>query len=166
MRCPECILTYRSIEKFREQWTSFAERNTFCFSLAFLHNIETIFRNYIRGCITSIPPKNKWLSLMKGKINLRCKVTARRKVFILTHPKPTPLKFISMIFRIFYNSQNLKEITLKVFHFYKSTFTSFVLQSLHAHHYYSKITFYTTCFEAIYFAQLLIKKHTILSFFH
>ena len=44
-----------------------------------------------------------------------------------------------MGFRIFCNSQNLKEITLKVYHFCKSTFAPFVLQSLHAHHYYSKI---------------------------
>ena len=86
----------------------------FMFSLAFLLNIEVIFRNFIRGCIRSIPAKNRSLPQMKGKMNLRCKVTSGRKAFIRTHTKPTPLKFISMVFRIFYNSQNFKETTLKV----------------------------------------------------
>ena len=76
---------------------------------------------------------------MKEKTNLRCKVTSIRKVFIPTHTKPNPLKFISSVFRIFYNSQNLKEITLKVYHFYQSTFALFVLQSLYTHHHHSKI---------------------------
>ena len=41
----------------------------FLFSLAFLLNDETIFRNYIRGCIISISPKNRSLSQMKRKMN-------------------------------------------------------------------------------------------------
>ena len=45
MQCHECILTYRSVEKSLRQWARFAERNTF-FSLAFLLNVETIFRDY------------------------------------------------------------------------------------------------------------------------
>ena len=47
-------------------------------------------------------------------MNFRRKVTAnRRKVCNQTFIKPTPHKFILKVFRIFYNSQNLKEITLK-----------------------------------------------------
>ena len=42
----------------------------FIFSLAFLLNDQTIFRNYIRDYIISIPPKNRSLSQMKRKINL------------------------------------------------------------------------------------------------
>ena len=44
-----------------------------------------------------------------------------------------------MGFRIFCNSQNLKDITLKVYHFYQSTSAPFVSQSLHVHHDHSKI---------------------------
>ena len=93
----------------------------FILSLASLLNIEAIFRNHIRGCISSIPAKNRSVSQIKGKMSLRCKVTSRRKAFILIHTKLTPLKFISMVFRIFYNSQNFKETTLNVYYFYKST---------------------------------------------
>ena len=44
-----------------------------------------------------------------------------------------------MGFRIFCNSQNLKEISLKVYHFYMSTSSPFVLQPLHVHYDHSKI---------------------------
>ena len=78
----------------------------FIFSLGFLLNIETIFRGFIKDCITSIPQKIDRNYQMKGKMSLRCKITSRRKVFILLDTKPTLLKFISMVFKILYTSQN------------------------------------------------------------
>ena len=108
-------------------------------------------------------------------MNLPCKVTSRKKVFILLQTKATSLKFISMGFGIFYNSQNLKEITLKVYHFYKSTSAPFVSQSLHTHHYHSKVKrFYTTCFilvsclsRGIQFYRSSIKtSHDVCPLFH
>ena len=111
----------------------------FIFSLAFYLISKPFLETILRGCIASIPPKNRSLSQMKRKMILRCKVISRRKVCILFQTKPTPLKFISMEFRIFGNSQNLKEITLKVCHFYKSTSAPFVSQSLHTHYHHSKI---------------------------
>ena len=99
MRCHNCMLIYKSVEKSREQWKALLKETLFIFALAFLLSVETIFGNYTRGGITSILPKNRSLSQIKGKMNLRCKVTSRRKVFILTHTKSTPLKFILLVFR-------------------------------------------------------------------
>ena len=39
----------------------------FIFPLTFLLNIEAIFRNYVRGCITSIPAKKKIVFPNEGK---------------------------------------------------------------------------------------------------
>ena len=135
----------------------------FIFSLAFLLHLNTTFRNFTRGYFTSIYTYNRSLSQMKGKMNLPCKVTSRRKFLIPLQTKPTPLNFISMGFRIFCNSQNLKEITSKVYHFYKSTsspsFRNPCMYIMITQK--SKVLYYLFCF-----GQLLIKKHTILSFLY
>ena len=111
--------------------------------------------------------KNRSLSQMKGKMNFPCKLTSRKKVFILFQTKPTPLNFISMGFRIFCNSQNLKEISLKVYHFYKSTSSPFVLQPLHVHYDHSKIKglillvlFWSVAYQEAYnFVVSLLRRH-------
>ena len=121
----------------------------YIFPLIFLLDIEAIFRNYVRGCITSISAKNGSLSQMKGKASLGCRVTSRRKAFIQIYTKLTPLKCISMVFRIFYNSQNFKETPFNVYHLYKSTSAIFVSQSLHTHTIItqkSNIVYYMFCF--------------------
>ena len=48
---PECRKIPRAVDK------PMLKETLFIFSLAFLLHIETIFRNCIRGCITSISPK-------------------------------------------------------------------------------------------------------------
>ena len=78
----------------------------FVFSLTYLFNIEIIFRNYVSGCITNIPPK-KWIVIPnKGKNEPSVQGNLQKKSLHPNTYNTNPSKIFSMVFRIFYNSRN------------------------------------------------------------
>ena len=77
------------------------KRAFFIFRQALLPNMEAIFRR-LKADMTSIPPLIRSSSRKKEQKTLQFKVLSKRKkAFVLTKTKATPLNFTSKIRRIF-----------------------------------------------------------------